>query len=55
MRYYLELSTPVDNSILCSNKEFTIIELGDNHLFFYAGDNDELEQLLLDIGTLMCK
>ena len=53
--YYLELSTPVDNSILCSNEEFTIIELEDNHLFFYTGENDELKQLLLDIGTLMCK
>ncbi|MBQ4164267.1 MAG: hypothetical protein IJD87_04220 [Turicibacter sp.] len=53
--YYLELSTPVDNSILCLNEEFTIIQLEDNHLFFYTGENDELKQLLLDIGTLMCK
>lgn len=53
--YYIELSTVVDNHDFClNNKQFTIIELDEKHLFFYAGENDEVVQLLTNTGTVIC-
>lgn len=53
--YYVELSTIVDNSDLCLDSSYLVIQLNEKSFFFYAGTDDELIKSLANEGTRLCR
>lgn len=53
--YYVELSTIVDNSDLCLDSSYLVIQLNEKSFFFYAGTDGELIKSLANEGTRLCR
>lgn len=53
--YYVELSIIVDNSDLCLDSSYLVIQLNEKSFFFYAGTDDELIKSLANEGTRLCR
>lgn len=53
--YYVELSATMDNSEICLDSSYLVIQLNEKSFFFYAGTDEELIKLLENEGTRLCR